>query len=329
MSRVGEGRAPVRWGASLADVLVGRGGASERMRLALAWGITLVGLFLLFFPFPPSEGGVLGLEETDKAVHVVLFGAMAWGWRRVWGNGAKARLGVCLGIVALALAVEFIQPVTGRSQDLRDWGAGVLGAAVACAIPLGTVLRLVGLGMALAVCGGAYVAPSACALVEEWRAWPSLCDAKCSWSARRWMLNGIEFGPAGTVQLVSAAARSEWPGLFRIPAKHDWSEAGDLRVRWTWGGASKAIVALRIDADWEGEGEPAYGDRFQMELESWPGTNEVTIPRKEWTRTGGGGHLDDTKIRQWGFFLVNAPEFDYFSVDEARFLSPMNLHAEP
>ena len=290
-------------------------------RTALACAVTLGGLAVLFGPFTVPFAGP-GVEGVDKVAHVFLFGAMAWSWRRVAGERRAARWAVGLAIVALALAVEFLQPLTGRTREMMDWVAGSIGAILAVALPIGNFARLAAMGAVMAVCGAAFVVPSVYALWAEGRAWPCLLDGRLLWATQRWLANGMDVShSAEGLRLCINDEDVQWRGVFRQPARPDWSEMGDLEVRWTWAGAKDGIVAVRIDPRLDEHREAAYAERFQVEVASHRGENRLVIPAEQWRQTGDGRPLDASAIAQWGFFLVEGDGMEYVFLHDIRFVN--------
>lgn len=288
----------------------------------LACAVTGGALFVLFYPFPPPIAGKL-IEGVDKVAHVILFGAMAWAWRRAVGEGRQKQVAVGVALVGLALAVELIQPLTGRSCEVLDWVAGTIGVIVGTVLPMGGWWRLVGMGLALGLCGGAFLMPSVWNVRAERAAWPWLMDGTMRWAEERWLKNGVEVKrvEGEGIRLTKTEEEERWPGIFRRPANVDWSEMGDLEFRWTWGGDEPGLVGIRIDPESHENREPTYAERFEMDVRAEPGMNRLVIPAEKWRRRGDGTVWDAKEVRQWGFFLVDAPEFEYVVLHGVRFLN--------
>lgn len=295
--------------------------STSRAKVWFACVVTAGALGVLLYPFSQPIAGKL-IEGTDKVAHIILFGAMAWAWRRVVGDGGRKQWGLGLVLSGLALAIELIQPLTGRSREVMDWVAGTVGVIVGCAFPLGSWGKLVGMGMMLGVCGGVFLVPSVLDVRAERAAWPRLLDGMRSWAQRRWMENGMEVErvEGGGIRLTKEE-EERWPGIFRRPANADWSRMGDLELRWTWGGDKSGMVGIRIDPDLHEHREPSYAERFQMEVLSVPGQNRLVIPAEKWRMRGDGASMAVNEIRQWGFFLVDAPGFEYVVLHDVRFLN--------
>lgn len=288
----------------------------------LACVVTAGALAILFYPFPPPIAGKL-IDGVDKVAHVILFGAMAWAWRRVAGEGWRRQCAVGVALSGLALAVELIQPLTGRSCEVLDWVAGTTGVIVGTVFPLGAWWKLAGMGLALGLCGGAFLLPSAWAVRAERAAWPWLVDGTRLWAEWRWMKNGMEVSrlDGEGLRLEKTPEEERWPGIFRRPANSDWSRMGDLELRWTWGGDVPGQVGIRIDPELHEHREPSYAERFELDVQSVPGMNRLVIPSEKWRRRGDGTLWETKEVRQWGFFLVDAPGFEYVVLHEVRFLN--------
>lgn len=82
-----------------------------------------------YFCFRPS---VIALNISDKTEHAVTFGglmllaAVAWPRARLhWQAFALAGFGAF---------IEFVQPYFGRTKDVKDWTADVIGILIAVAM---------------------------------------------------------------------------------------------------------------------------------------------------------------------------------------------------
>ncbi len=96
--------------------------------LAIYWTICVLATH---WPLP-HEAEVFMI--WDKAAHAVMYSGLGLllGWRLGLGD-RSFRAVFYLGIAVLACygaLDELTQPLTGRSTDLLDWGADMLGASV-------------------------------------------------------------------------------------------------------------------------------------------------------------------------------------------------------
>lgn len=85
------------------------------------------------------EGGQDSTLEIDKILHFVGYAALAM--VLVLALRPKAYIPALLGLIALGVAIEFIQPLNSRGFEIADMVANVVGVAVGAGI--GLVTRLV------------------------------------------------------------------------------------------------------------------------------------------------------------------------------------------
>ena len=102
----------------------------RRWAPAVAWAALL--LVLTSIPNPPVPRTLAG---TDKVVHALLYGVLAWLVVRAMLPVARtlpALAAAWLAVLALGWADEWHQQfIPGRSQDAADWLADGTGAALA------------------------------------------------------------------------------------------------------------------------------------------------------------------------------------------------------
>ena len=98
--------------------------------IPLTLAVTLVLTMAMLWPItapPPAPDG------SDKLVHVAAFAALAFPLAR---TGRFGLVPVFVGASAFGGIIELIQPSFGRSADMADWIADILG------VILGTVCAL-------------------------------------------------------------------------------------------------------------------------------------------------------------------------------------------
>ena len=286
----------------------------------VAWAATVLAAWLLFWPFAHDETK-RRVEGFDKAVHAGLFGGLAWAWGRAQGVDfpgleRRRRRWKLAGVLAGAtLAVEVLQPLTGRDFDWVDAAAGSAGIVAT------TLLWDAGfawMAAVLCVLGVGFMAKGLWNLGTEWREFPVLASGgRACWEGD-WDLRGVSAEQtADGLRLVPLPEGPEtWRGVFRVPARSDWSGCGDWTLRVEWGGEDEATLVVRLD-DRRGA-QPAYADRFQREWRVARGWNELVIPRGEWSRTSGGGALDASDIAHWGVFLLEPADFDHWTLGKTE-----------
>ncbi|MDB9810500.1 VanZ family protein [Planktomarina temperata] len=99
------------------------------LTIAVTLTLSVAMLWPLEAPPPAPEG-------SDKLVHVVAFGALAFPLAR---TGRFGLLPVFVGASAFGGAIELIQPSFNRSADVNDWVADIVG--VTLGIGLGLLYR--------------------------------------------------------------------------------------------------------------------------------------------------------------------------------------------
>lgn len=299
-------------------------------RWRTAWAATAVAAWLLFWPFAPDEGG-RSVAGFDKAIHVGVFGGLAWAWGRAVGADAGTAAGWrCRWVLAVCLAaatllVEVVQPLAGRGFDLWDAAAGCAGIA-ATTLLWGT--RFAWLAAALCALGVGCMARGLWHLGTEWRAFPVLSAGGGGCWAEDWQLRGVEgvATPDGLRLAAAPEGPETWRGAFRVPVRSDWSRCGDWILRVEWGGAEDTTLVVRLDD--RREKAPPYAERFQREWCVEPGWNELVLPRAEWSRSSGGAPLDVSDIARWGVFLLQPADFEFWTLGKTE-LEPLNERPSP
>jgi VanZ family protein len=97
-------------------------------RLWHAIGITLVGLVieLSLTPHPLD----IPVEHGDKYGHVLAYATLMFWYAQIYAN-RTVRLGFAVAFVTMAIALEFVQRLTGyRSFEIDDMAAGAFGVLV-------------------------------------------------------------------------------------------------------------------------------------------------------------------------------------------------------
>jgi VanZ family protein len=72
---------------------------------------------------------------VDKLEHLAAYGALMF-WFAFLYRRTPARAAYALGFIAMGIAIEFIQPYTGRDFELADMLADALGVALGWAAAL-------------------------------------------------------------------------------------------------------------------------------------------------------------------------------------------------
>lgn len=97
----------------------------HRAWVLLGWGMVVAVVVLSLIPLE------VDLQEgRDKVAHVIAYGSMTF-WFAMLFRGWARQLGVALAFVAMGVAIEYLQRMTGyRTFDVADMIANGIGAAL-------------------------------------------------------------------------------------------------------------------------------------------------------------------------------------------------------
>lgn len=99
----------------------------RRAWIAIGWVGVIAVVVLSLIPSPPQ---VLPMDQADKAEHMLAFGSLMFWFAQVY-LPLRARLATAGLLVALGVAIEFVQGQTGyRSFEYADMGADCAGIFV-------------------------------------------------------------------------------------------------------------------------------------------------------------------------------------------------------
>ena len=96
------------------------------LTLIVTAALTVAMLWPIHHPLPASDG-------SDKVVHLIAFAALAFPLAR---TGRFGLIPIFIATSAYGGIIEVLQPSFGRSADMQDWIADIVGVA------LGIVLAL-------------------------------------------------------------------------------------------------------------------------------------------------------------------------------------------
>jgi VanZ family protein len=87
---------------------------------------------------PPTVN--IGPLPSDKSLHLAAYGALgalaALAAKATGQRGVRGIIWLCIGLTLFALADEATQPLCGRTAEVFDWVADVVGAGTAVALVL-------------------------------------------------------------------------------------------------------------------------------------------------------------------------------------------------
>jgi VanZ family protein len=96
------------------------------LTLILSTVLTVAMLWPINQPIPAPDG-------TDQFVHLITFAALSFPLAR---TGRIGLVPVFVGASAFGVIIEIIQPSFGRSADMQDWIADIVGVTLGIAIAL-------------------------------------------------------------------------------------------------------------------------------------------------------------------------------------------------
>lgn len=284
----------------------------------LGWGYVGLVLFLLFYPFEGNGDPKLWKELLPYGIHAGMWAGLVWS---LWplARGRRGGQWLLFGLLVLAGGLsEVVQGLVGRTPEWRDWGMDTLGAT--SAFLYGRGWHKMGLGLGLGV-AGMLLAIASFHWSEEWRAHPVLADCTQRWNRYRWERNGVKLRPGKRFfrAIRNPDHGDAYPGIFRLPLRHDWSGSRgmELEVFWPRSNGRTGILGIRVD---DRHDNPPYNDRWQAEVPVTNGWNTIVLD-EGWLVTPGGREMDAKHIRTWGVFIVSSPATNYFGLARARLLA--------
>ncbi len=286
-----------------------------------------------FIPFRFEDDAAFYIRLMD-ALHVPGFFALTifayrfWPWD-VQACGRRLRAAFATGL--LCVAVEIIQPLTGRSASLEDLLNGFAGILLAFTlVAAADSMRRIATGIILfplaAVCAFAAFLPAwRESAGMRWRAanFPLLADFETDAELLLWPQSGEgttlarvrEHASRGQFSLrITTAAGAVWPGVRLLAGGRDWSAYQSLALE-IWNAGPAFALTLRVDDDFP---HKLPDDRFYRDLQLAPGWNRIRIPLSEIAASPSARRLNLRAIRAAALF-IDAPQAAHtFHIDHVR-----------
>ena len=109
--------------------------------VALGWALVAFVVWGSLTPSPPSFD--IGFDQADKLEHAFAYACIMFWFAQLYVRN-PVRLAYAAGIVALGVALEFIQAHVGRDFELADMAADAVGVALGWAAALVIPVRFLG-----------------------------------------------------------------------------------------------------------------------------------------------------------------------------------------
>lgn len=293
---------------------------------ALLGALTLIALF-----FVPAFGRPTGriVSYGKDFLHFPLFAGVAAILLFVWPKhrGALAKCAVVSGVaVSLALLIEIIQPLAGRTAAFADVLLGTAGSFAVVAVYL--ALRsasdrarrwLIGTGILLLLASGL---PLGLVIVDRLTArslFPMIDSFERPVDLGRWKPEGgslsqvEEHATHGryAMRLTVEDPNERYPGLLLADGRMDWRAHRRLAFDVYLEASGSRKLWVRLDDRMF----PPFTDRAQTELDVKPGANRIVLDLPVFAVTPTGRPLDLDRIEAVGIFLDGAQPGDALFLD--------------
>jgi len=234
----------------------------------------------------------------------------------------------------LSIAIELLQPYSGRTQSMLDQIYGVAGAGFgAGALFLWPRRRERQIAVFLVAMGFVFCAATAGPAWRKYgvlelraRQFPLLGgfehpDEFLLWRPNYHSFTGVgrydwetNFVKQGAFALEVDASVGGWPGVDFDAGEQDWSAHDELAFD-LYNPGSDFILRMRIDDDGDCS---SYGKRFDYELFTVGGWNDVRIPMKDIRESPHNRELNLKAIRRVAIFISAGDAPRKFFLDNIR-----------
>lgn len=296
--------------------------------------LLLLGAFLAPMAFPVDTEFWRTLMDVSHLPLFALVAVLCHGLTSPGREHFKRCRRAFLAATILAIAVELVQPFTGRSQSMLDQIYGVAGAAFGAAgLYLWPRRRERAIGWALVGMAVVLVAATAGPVWRKFRVldlrarqFPLLGGFEDPDEFLLWRPNYYSYTGAGrydwstnhvtqgSFSMEVDASIGGWPGVDFDAGDQDWSGYEALAFD-LFNPRSDFILRMRIDDDGDCS---AYGLRFDLELPVGGGWNKVVIPMEDIRRGPEGRELNLRAIRRVVIFISIGDGPRKFYLDDIR-----------
>lgn len=287
----------------------------------------------LFIPFRFENDTLFYILLLD-AGHLPGFFALTMFAHRFWpwdSPPCARRLRAASALTIFSIAVEIIQPLTGRSASTTDLINGIAGILLAFILLASadskrrTAIRLALIPLGATCLAIAFLPAWRESAGMRWRAanFPLLADFETDAELRLWPASGDGTGadrsPAhpshGQFSLqVKTAPSAIWPGVRLNAGGRDWSAYSALAFD-IWNDGPEFVVTVRVDDDFP---HKEREDRFYRDFPLATGWNHIRIPLSEIESSPRARRLDLRAIRTVAFFIDTPKAAHTFHIDHVR-----------
>lgn len=291
-----------------------------------SWLLAALILAGMFVPMPGQRRELGALSDLAHAPIFGYFTLMILRGLRSRRPGSPPRPGLVAWALAVALgvAIEILQGLTGRSASWHDVLADASGAGAFLtweAVPR-AASRAVRIGL-YSLAATLVAVPSAPPLlvltdaVKQVRDRPMLASFESPSELSRWEFQDSRHSRSashaieGSWSLRLDMGRGDYPGATLEWPVHDWTGYDDLEFDTYLESGPALDLVVKIE---DSHNDGRYQDRFHRLVSLMPGPNHTRIALSEVERPLGGRLIDLSRIRRLQFFTVDpsGPRTLYF-----------------
>ena len=300
-------------------------------RLKARWPALFLVCTVVSFFFIPAWGASSGrlMSYGQDFAHFPLFAAIVAILLYLWPRrkSALAKAGVVVGLaLLLALSVEILQPMFGRTAAVSDLLIGAAGSFASVAVYVSLRTASPHARRWLVVIAGLLLLASSLPLglmvadqCSARRAFPLLDSFERPVESSRWKSDGFlldqveEHATEGryALRLIVPETVGGTPGAYLSDGTMDWRGYRQITLDAFLEGEGDCDLLIRMDDRlWA-----KVTERAQVQVELKPGANRVAIDLPSFLITPSGRTLDVARIQGIGLYLARARPGDALFVD--------------
>lgn len=304
----------------------------------LGWGAFLVilGLLVGFLPWPGEGRDFWAIHKFYDFLHFPAFAALG----ALWCLGLRGdpdvlrwRVRLVAGTAILAILMEWLQPLTGRSASMVDALHSLAGLAVGVAGTHESLRRawrwsILGLAAFVVALGALEVLGNALAIRHREQSLPVLGDFETQLELRLWHPQGTDLHHCSRVSRVHCPELSGRGSLAVEPGPEDFPgvrfKTGSLDAsHYEWilfrihNPGKPLELIFRVD---DAGSIPGSLHRFSHVLQVPTGTSSFRLPLQGWLDDSGRRCLNTSAILEMLWFQALPRERHVWCLDDVRLL---------